>query len=368
MIHLAEQWDQIESMLRQASPSGEAPRERPLSPALDAQIQKTLGTIQVSDPSTDVNFSRFSGFTQSETSTAWCGDNVVVGFIDTGSLFETLFGPAGGLSATGVARSTNKGVTYTDLGFLNPGPGITDVLAGDPVVACTDSTTFYYASLFLRATTSDISVSKSVDGGATFGDPVSAVSKDRTTHLLDKEWMAVDPTSPNKLFVAYTDIDLSGSSATCGANLRTAIELVRSINGGVNWSAPPVVIAEVCGFDVFVLGVQVAIGPGGKVYVAWETFADFSAGGGVREIDIRKSTDHGLTFDPAVKVADVTPVGTPFPTPVEDVLLLQGTFRSAFEIPSLAVDRSGTATNGNVYLAWHNGSLTVGDALSLYCL
>lgn len=351
LIHLAEQWGQIEPNLSQASPG-----ERLLSFALSAKspATKTSGPVQVSDPSTDVNFSSFAGFTQSETSTAWCGSNVVVGFNDSGSFFETSSAPPRpgvGLSFNGVARSTNKGATYTDLGFLNPGPP-GNFLSGDPVLACANATTFYYASLFQTGSESAISVSKSLNGGATFGNPIPAASKD-FNHFLDKDWMVVDPSDSNRLYVTYTDFDLSFSSPTCGFDSRTAIELVRSTDGGVSWDAP-VVIAEVCGFEPLVQGSQVAVGPGGEVYVAWEAFASFF--GGTREIDIRKSTDNGLTFDPAVKVADVTPVG--------DGFLLQGAFRAAFEFPSLAVDRSGTATNGHVYLTWHNGSLTVGDEFS----
>jgi hypothetical protein len=278
---------------------------------------------------------------------------VVVGFNDSGSFFETASvppRPGVGLSFNGVARSTNKGDTYTDLGFLNPGPPGT-FLMGDPVLACANATTFYYASLFETRTRSAISVSKSLNGGATFGNPIPAASKD-LDHFLDKEWMTVDPADPNRIYVTYTDFDLS--TTVCGVDEegfsipRTAIELVRSTDGGVSWDVPEV-IAEGCDL---VQGSQVAVGPGGEVYVAWEAFAGFLA----REIDIRKSTDNGLTFDPAVKVADVAPVG--------DGFLLQGAFRAAFEFPSLAVDGSGTATNGHVYLTWHNGSMTVDDELS----
>ena len=45
----------------------------------------------MSDLSTDFLFSVLAGFTQSETSTAWCGKNVMVGFKDSGSLPESLF-------------------------------------------------------------------------------------------------------------------------------------------------------------------------------------------------------------------------------------------------------------------------------------
>ncbi|MBI2883747.1 MAG: exo-alpha-sialidase [Candidatus Methylomirabilis oxyfera] len=357
LINLAERWDRIEPHLRRALPM-------PLSsggPILPSDVggalaDRILAPKQVSNLSADVSSSRLAGFTQSETSTAWCGNNVVVGFNDSGSILETMPLPGIGLSLNGIARSTNKGGSFTDLGFLNPGPVITDVLAGDPVLACSDENTFYYASIFERATTSDISVSRSFDGGQTFGSPVSAVSKDGTIHFLEKAWMAVDPTNPNRIYVTYTDFD--GSGSLCGFDPasglpipRTAIELVRSTDGDGTWSFPPVVIQEVCG-DSVVQGSQVAVGPGGEVYVAWETFA---ANAVTLEIDIRKSTDNGVTFGALVKVDHVICAGT--------CLRLQGNFRSGREFPTLAVDRSGNSTNGSVYIAWHDGrNLTVPDA------
>lgn len=358
LINLAERWDQIEPHLRRATPG--LGRVGPVAPAFNGHEQaaaiEILAPKQVSNLSADVSSSRLAGFTQSETSTAWCGNNVVVGFNDSGSFLETTLLPGSGLSFNGVSRSTNKGGSFTDLGFLNPGPVITDFLSGDPVLGCSDSNTFYYASLFERATTSDISVSKSFDGGQTFGSPVSAVSKNGTPHFLDKEWLAVDPTNLNRIYVTYTDFDDSGS--LCGLDSvsglpipRAAIEMVRSTDGGTSWGTP-VVIDEVCG-SAFVQGSQVAVGPGGEVYVAWEAFA----ASGASEIDIRKSTDSGATFGALVKVDNVICAGT--------CDLFQGNFHSGLEIPTLAVDRSGKATNGFVYIAWNDGrNLTVPDAAS----
>lgn len=359
LINLAERWDQIEPHLQRALPTPLSSAQPILPPdAGGALADRILAPKQVSNLSADGSSSRLAGFTQSETSTAWCGNNVVVGFNDSGSMLETIPVPGIGLSFTGVARSTNKGGSFTDLGFLNPGPVITDFLAGDPVLGCSDANTFYYASLFERETTSDIAVSKSFDGGQTFGGPVSAISKGGATHFLDKPWIAIDSTTPNRIYVTYTDFDESGS--LCGFDPvsslpipRTAIELVRSTDGGGSWSFPPVVIREVCG-DPFVHGSQVAVGPGGEVYVAWEAFgANFVT----REIDIRKSTDNGATFGALVKVDNVICAGT--------CLRLQGNFRSGYEFPTLAVDQSGKSTNGNVYIAWHDGRyLTVPDAAS----
>jgi len=270
LIHLAEKWDQIEPILLRAA---EGFGVGVLGP-------KILAPAHVSDPSTDVLFSSFVGFTQSETSVGWCGHNVVVGFNDSGSVFEQLpVSPTLSFSLNGFARSTNKGHSFTDQGFLPSDPvpqnSFSYWLLGDPVVQCTDPYTFYYASLALNISAigflSEISVSRSTDGGASFGGPIRAASKPFATHNLDKPWMAVDPTDHNRLYVTYTDFDASGISMACSMVFRTAIELVCSTDGGMTWS-DPVVIAEICG-NAFVQGSQVVVGPYGRVYVAWEAVA-----------------------------------------------------------------------------------------------
>jgi hypothetical protein len=322
--------------------------------------------VPVSNPSTDFLFSVLGGFTQSETSTAWCGNNVAVGFNDSGSFIESaLFGP-GGLSFSGVANSTDRGSTFHDNSFVNPGPDPANFLLGDPVVNCVNGSTFYYVQIFATADPSGhplaaVALSTSTNGGATFADPVAAVAKDALTHFLDKNWFAVDPSDPKGLFVTYTDFDVSGT--ICGFDpsgvpiQRVAIELVRSTNGGATFHAP-IVIAEVCSpapnFP-FVQGSQVAVGPGGEVYVAWESFS--GAFQLTRQIDIRKSLTHGASFNSTVKIDNVACVG--------DCFALEGGFRAFIDLQGLAVDRSGTSTNGNVYVTWHDGrNFQVPDAES----
>src|SRR5258708_8194795 len=108
------------------------------------------GLIRVSNPATDVAYSSFAGFTQSETSTARCGNNVVVGFNDSGSVFETpyFYTGTGGQAFSGAAYSTNGGASFTDVGPINPGPGNGNFLGGDPGVNCSDANTFYYSQIF----------------------------------------------------------------------------------------------------------------------------------------------------------------------------------------------------------------------------
>lgn len=324
-----------------------------------------LAPVAVNNNKASSDFiSRLAGSTQSETSVAWYGNNAVCGFNDSGSYMSTLFGPSpspsGSLSFNGYSVSTDKGATFKDKGIFIADPLPTGVtyrdLLGDPVLKCKNSSIFYYASLAIdtkeikaspipAATVrlSGISVSKSVDGGNTFGGAVMAASKSASNHFLDKPWMTVDP-SNNNVYVTYSDFD---DSVAAG---RVAIEFVRSTDGGATWSAMPLIIEEVLGdgnsntADPFVQGSQVAVGPNGEVYVAWEAY---SADELTRSIKIRKSTNGGSSFSPAKVVSMVTYVG------VGDVL--QGLFRSGPDLQGLAVDNSSSSTKGNIYCTWHDG-------------
>jgi hypothetical protein len=320
-----------------------------LSPSSHANVIRPFGPISAPVPVSlsfpDFFFSRMAGFTQSETSTAWCGSNVVVGFNDSGSINETLlFGP-GGISGSGASISNDGGFSFRDIGFVNPGPNIFNFLEGDPVVNCANPSTFYYSQLFFDGSSflSAVAVSKSTDGGATWADPVTAVAKD-FSHIIDKDWSTVDLKHPNWIYVTYTDFDFSFT--TCPTLPRSAIELVRSNNGGATWSAPTVVDQVCSDFPdfPFLQGSQVVVDSHGTVYVEWERFAGFA--GATRELRIARSTNKAASFQPSSKIDNVIQVG--------DGYALQGHFRDPLT-GSLAVDRSGTKTDGDLYVTWDDG-------------
>jgi len=316
---------------------------------LTAGAPGTAGIVKVSNSSNDIAFSSFGGFTQSETSTARCGNNVVAGFNDSGSVFETpfFFTGTGGQAFSGAAYSTNGGTSFTDVGPMNPGTNDGNFLGGDPGVTCSDPDTFYFSQIFDFSDTSGnffaaIAVNQSTDGGKTWDDPISAIAKDGSTHLLDKPWSTIDPTNPKRIFVSYTDFDFTFSSPFCGNDVRTAIEFVKSSDGGNTWSTPRIAI-QVCGAAA-VQGSQLAVDSHGTLFISWVNLGNnFPLG--PRQIQI-SSLKGGMLSPPVIVEANLQPGG--------DSFFLQGEFRDFLDM-AMAVDRSGTASDGTLYITWADG-------------
>ena len=302
------------------------------------------GTIQVSSPAMD--FAK-EGYTQSTSSSAWCGNSVVVGYEDTSAFFRTNPTDQYGvpLSLDGVSLSADGGAKFTDIGYLTPGTFFFNALLGDPVVTCSSPKDFQYASI-LNTTTPDglnpiigPSVSFSADSGRNWSSPSQAVSVDGTMELIDKPWMAVDPTDPQRMYLTYTHIFFLGC---------INIELVRSVNGGKSWSAPTTVAEDCDNSGASMLtGSNVVVSPGGKVYVAYELFPAPPPGASfVNNAIYFARSDHGAAFSKPLKVAEVIPGG--------DGIQLNGHVM-VDEYPQLAVDRTNRPSRGTVYLTWPDG-------------
>jgi hypothetical protein len=323
-------------------------------------------TVRVSDPRLDFGNSVMSSFTQSETASAWCGNTVVVGYNDSGAFARTAgVNFLNAWSFSSVSYSRDGGASFTEAGYINPGSNPVNFLAGDPVVACTSPTQFYYSSIYASGQDSagnffnGVAINASSDGGQTWGPPVAAVAKD-FNHSIDKPWLVADPTNARRLYVTYTDFDFSGFSAdptaACPNDIRYAIELVVSNDGGNSWTAPTTVHQE-CYFSGglnFVQGSNPAVAADGTLYVGYE-FIPGSVPN--NEIHLAKSTDHGVSFVTDVKVSNVWPNG--------NLGLLQGGFRNN-EFPQVAVDRSSTSTKGTVYVAFSDGAANIVQDLPVF--
>jgi len=319
------------------------------------------------------------GFTENESSTAWCGKNVVIGFNDTGSVLETIPPTTAGIALLGYSVSTNKGASFTDKGFPTLTSDTSSTLGFDQVFTCTSASNFYFSSLYNTSTETAVTVSSSSDGGQTFGTPVvvssasnGGVPAGNVGHFFDGDWMAVNPANPQQLFVTYTNDDFTG--ARCGAGVfGNGIELVWSNDGGVTWSTPAVV-TESCetapGLGPVVEFSEVAVDPASStVYVTWEDFGAVVAFPTLpRRVDIAKATIPGTLVPPSfgspVKVSDINYAGMfdslpPFGEAAAIVQILQGRILT-FEHPKLAIGK-GPKNAGVLYVAWNDGDHPVPD-------
>ncbi len=198
-----------------------------------------------------------------------------------------------------------------------------------------------------------IFVSRSDDGGLTWGDPVPVVDHINTVKPFeDKPWLVTDnlPRSPNfgNVYLAWTRFDEYGSASPHDS---THILFSRSTDGGGSFSVP-IRISDTGGdaldSDDTVEGAVPVVGPGGEVYVAWA---------GPRGIVFDRSMDGGWTFGEDRIIAG-NPEGWDIPLP--------GMERHN-GLPVTDVDLSPGPHRGRIYVNWidmRNGDADVFVAAS----
>jgi hypothetical protein len=244
----------------------------------DRCLLSAFGNILVNNPAEDTTTRN----TQSETSLVVFGSTIVAGFNDSGSSV----GAANHF--TGFARSTNGGASFTDSGTL---PASTAGDAGDPSLARDQTSgTIYFATLG-NSNSNVIQVFRSTDSGATFGAPINGAPGFDSTHIEDKEWITVDNAAgvgQGNVYLVFTDFSNSGFTDN-------GIYLTRSTNGGATWSTPLALGGSQGGY--------VTVGPEHTVYVF------YWVSGPSQTIQMRNSTNQGVTFSSAVTVTSLVTTG-----------------------------------------------------------
>jgi hypothetical protein len=203
------------------------------------QIQFRGGNIQANDPNLDTiqifpGFRPFVKFTQSETSLAAFGRNIVAVYNSSANqpLEPNPSGP--GLIYThrflsGFSTSNDGGQNWTS-GFMPPVPE-SIFTYGDPVVGVDRKGIFYFAGLGAdvqgRFT---IQVNKSTDGGRTWSDAVIVQQDDGG----DKEWLAIGPDpfdlTRDNIYVTWTSFQGPEEQPTS-----SQLRFGRSTDGGATW-------------------------------------------------------------------------------------------------------------------------------------
>ena len=279
------------------------------------------GAAGVLARSPEVQASRGVAGTQSETSIAVFGGNVVVGF-----------NQINGNRGSGAAHSTDGGLTFTDGGGLPTGGPLPKELLGDPSVTVCGNGTFYYASIYFpNATDAAIAVNVGTVSGTTLTWSNPQIAGVSGTDFLDKEWLTCDRAT-GTLYMVYTRF-VNGNIGLAGP---LQIEIIKSTDGGTTWSAP--LVLESSATEVVQIA-YVAVGPDGEVYALWERGIDDITAVDTR-LEFRRSFDSAASFEPKVVVRAMTP--SFFPANVgfnrEDTL----------EIGTLAADTSAGPNRGNV--------------------
>jgi autotransporter-associated beta strand protein len=277
-------------------------------------------------------------FTQSETTIIAAGNNVVVGFNDSGSNDTG----SGGGQFTGFAYSTNGGTSFTDGGLL---PANTNGDAGDPVMA-RDSTTgrIYFATL--QFTNYGVDVFYSDNNGASWSGPVQgAPGKQTAGALQDKEWIAVDNNNGGgngNVYLVERDFGTGNG-----------IYFFRSTDHGQTYGPSG---GTVISTETNCQGAFVAVGPDHSVYVFWYS--------GSSALHMRKSTDQGQTFGSTITVGSITSTGTNGDlglTGIDHGNTGASTIRSN-TFPSVAI----SPTTGQIFVAYSDKGTATGDKGDIY--
>ncbi len=272
-----------------------------LLPVRSEAVQPVGQNVRVNDPATDV-----LGHTQSESSIAARGANIIVGFQDANEE---------NISAYGI--STDGGSTFRQQNLPFAGQNL-----GDPVVAFGPNGEIYYSTVALGGSgLSVVALCASTDNAATWscGEASGGVANVYDTQ--DKSWMAVD-TSTSKyrgtVYVVWRDL-----SSFYGGSF---ILFTYTKDGGQTYSVPKP-LSAIDGSAV-VQDVTVSVGPSGEVWVAY-----FDRHFGGPGITVAKSVDGGTSFSTPVSAALVSPLsGT----------LTGGNGVAVATFPATAVDKNDT--------------------------
>ena len=257
------------------------------------------------------------GNTQSETSMAVSGDVIVSAFNDSRGFYCPQ--PR---STLGWAFSFDGGQTFTDGGTL-PG-GVTPWSNGDPWVAVGPDGAFYISGISNNFLGMSISRGTVTEDGISWSDPVRATFGSSGT---DKEALAIDQNT-GSIYMAY-DVN----------NAR--VEVVRSDDQAATWTRPTI-LPSPGGIGSFPI-----IDANGRLYVFWLAGWPNPS----QRMVVSSSDDFGDTFSPTVQISQVCPFN------------VAGFSRGQVPaFPSVAMDRSGGAFDGRIYVAFHSSCGGNGNA------
>jgi hypothetical protein len=271
----------------------------------------------------------------------------------------------GGARGLVASRSTDGGTSWAEsfAAFSacagGTGPNAYE-RASDPWVTFDPAGNAYQISLSVSdlQETSAILVSKSTNGGATWGPPTTLIRDTSGLHFNDKESITADPTRPGYVYAVWDRGTFPGeprspvSEAHSFAYRGQAI-FARTTDGGAHWSTP----VGMSNQNMATIGHQIAVLPDGTLV---DTFMAFRGSGRQPSPNqafeaVMISRDAGLHWSQPIKISNYV-----FPPSCGPELVCDPDtgepVRAGTYIPDIAVDR----TTGAVYVVWADARFSGG--------
>jgi hypothetical protein len=226
--------------------------------------------------------------------------------------------------------------------------------ASDPWVTFAPNGDVHQISLSASAdvTVSAVLVSKSVDGGDTWSEPITLARNvsgfSFGPGFNDKESITADPTNANYVYAVWDRSRFPSDNADLTAQMNAAsirgdIIFTRTTDGGQTWETPRDILGG--NQNEFTIGNQIAVLPNGTLV---DIFEDLNGSGAQPSPNqfhqsVIRSTDKGVTWS---KVIDISTDGS---VAVRDPDTGAG-IRAGAGLPDI-----GVSTNGTLYAVWSDG-------------
>ena len=224
----------------------------------------------------------------------------------------------------GVGYSQDAGETWTFPGSLTPG-----IFGSDPVLASSAEGVFYYISINFD----EIRLFRSFDGGITWIQPIQILPQ-----FVDKPWMIIDTTGGTG----------DGHIYLMGVGF---FDVGRSIDRGLTFQNFAISAASVGTMDV---------DSSGNLYQVGDRF-----GGRVFKFNDAQDSESDVTIDFVTEFDVIACMGNFSARTQGELCPNSPNFTGLSGQPWIAVDRTGGATNGFIYVVGPGGCPASGDPLDI---
>ena len=268
----------------------------------------------------------------------------------------------GAAKGSSVGVSTNGGSSFTTINI----PGLTICSGGtferasDPWLSFSPNGTLYAMSLVETKLPTGVNnpngmaVSRSVDGGLTWGVPTYVINDTDPTKFNDKNSLTADPFDSHYVYAIWDRLDApigqgSIKSAENAVGYRGPTWFARSVDGGISWE--PARQIFVPGNNDQTIGNVIVVLPNGTLVDVFDLVKNDNKGN-VKGLSVAAltSTDHGLTWSSQ-------------PTIISTLNFVQVTdpdtgalVRTGDINPEVTVDPK----SGNLYVVWQDGRFSGG--------